>query len=318
MTNSPISTPGGTGPRTAQCVVPILGMHRSGTSMFTRALQLVGLDLGEPLLGPQPDNPKGFWENEFFLGADLQILRAIQRHDSGYGRRDDLLQIPGISSLIERTDQNLQAINDYIQSQFAQTPVWGWKDPRTVLLFPFWLSTLVELGIRCIRPMIITRDPSSCVRSLVARPDLDPLAQALGMDKHSLALEMWVAYSHILLDIAIETDAYISLQEWFMDTTSARSEIERAADVCGAPNLEAGLDDAVEWLDPGSVHHREPDALTGPLGEEALDLYGILLSRARRQRAAWRGRFEPTQLLSSPEFSADELTWTARPAATSS
>jgi len=318
MTNSLVSAPGGIGSHPPQCVVPILGMHRSTTSMFTRALQLVGLELGEPLLGPQPDNPKGFWENEFFLGADIQILRAIQRHDSGYGRRDELLQIPGISSLIERTDNNLQAINDYIQSQFAQTPVWGWKDPRTVLLFPFWLSTLGELGIRCIRPMIITREPSSSVRSLVARPDLDPLALALGIDKQTLALEMWVAYSHILLDIAIETNAYISVQEWFMDSISARSEIERAAEVCGAPNLEAGLEDALEWLDPGSVHHSESDVLTGPLGEEALDLYGDLLSRARRQRAAWQDRFESPQLLASPEFFADQQIWTPRPAAISS
>lgn len=309
MTNTSSSAP---------CVVPILGMHRSGTSMFTRAMQLLGVELGGPLLGAQPDNPKGFWENEFFLGANLQILRAIQRHDSGYGRRDDLLQIPGICSLIERTDENLRTIAGYIQSQFSQTPVWGWKDPRTVLLFPFWLQVLVELGIRRVRPMIIIRHPSSCVRSLVSRSDLDPLATHLGMDKQDLALEMWIAYNHILLDIAEETESYISVQEWFMNPTSAQDELERAAQVCSAPNLDAGMGQALEWLDPGSVHHREPDPLPGPAGDEALDLYGDLLSRARQQRAARADQIDPPGLLTGPELSAGEPIWSSRPAATAS
>lgn len=301
------------------CVIPILGMHRSGTSMFTRALQLMGVELGEPLMAPQADNPKGFWENEFFYGVNVRILQAIQRHFSGYGRRDDLLQIPGISAMIERTDEDLSTIEDYIRSQFGASRVWGWKDPRTVLLFPFWLPVLVELGFRRIRPMIITRHPSSCVRSLAARTDLDPLAGALGIDKTTLALEMWIAYAHVLLDIAAETGAYVSVHEWFMDADLARAELGRAAVACGGLDLNEGLDQALGWLDPGAVHHLEPPTLTGERGEEALDLYGDLVMRARQQQSAYRERDTPLQELAGPELSRAELVFpTSRPAATAS
>ena len=48
-------------PVAADAGLLVLGMHRSGTSMFTRALNLLGMELGQPLMAPQPDNPKGFW-----------------------------------------------------------------------------------------------------------------------------------------------------------------------------------------------------------------------------------------------------------------
>ena len=48
-------------------VVPILGMHRSGTSMLAGALQQLGLELGSPLLAATPDNPHGYWENSFVV-----------------------------------------------------------------------------------------------------------------------------------------------------------------------------------------------------------------------------------------------------------
>ena len=44
-------------------VVVVLGMHRSGTSALTKALELFGIDLGTDLLPPQDDNPKGFFED---------------------------------------------------------------------------------------------------------------------------------------------------------------------------------------------------------------------------------------------------------------
>ncbi|MBT3346367.1 MAG: hypothetical protein HN712_06330 [Gemmatimonadetes bacterium] len=313
-------------PHNDSCVIPILGMHRSGTSMFTRALQLLGVDLGEPLMAPQPDNPKGFWENEFFYEVDLKILHVLQRHVSGYGRRDELLQLPALSTLIQRSDEDLQTIQNYIDSQFSASRVWGWKDPRSVLLFPFWLGALVELGYRRIRPMVVTRHPSSCVRSLVRRTDLDPLAAVLGIDKTVLALEMWVAYSHILLDIVEETDAYVTVHDWFMDQESAEAELLRAASRC--PGLFPGPDkgaapgnrmaQALAWLDPGAVHHAEPETLSGPMGEEALDLYSDLLTRARRQRADWKFQDRPAESLTEPELLGVEPIWRPSPAATAS
>ena len=43
----------------------ILGMHRSGTSTVARAVNLLGVSLGEDakMMPPSPDNPEGYWEH---------------------------------------------------------------------------------------------------------------------------------------------------------------------------------------------------------------------------------------------------------------
>ena len=41
----------------------VLGSHRSGTSVLSRALLAAGVFLGKSLYGPRFDNPKGFFED---------------------------------------------------------------------------------------------------------------------------------------------------------------------------------------------------------------------------------------------------------------
>jgi hypothetical protein len=60
--------------------VCILGMHRSGTSMITRLLNLCGLYLGreEAMLPPSPeDNPDGYWENQSITDLNEEILASL-------------------------------------------------------------------------------------------------------------------------------------------------------------------------------------------------------------------------------------------------
>lgn len=264
-------------------VVPILGMHRSGTSMFTRALDLMGLELGGPLMPPQPDNPKGFWENEFFWAIDVQILRAMGAHMSGYGRAQDLLAIPERCALVERTDENLRAIQAYMERTY-QSSVWGWKDPRTVLLLPFWLAVLSDLGYRRVLPAVVARHPAACARSLVKRDDLQPLAAALGMSPERLALDMWKAYSRALLAICDVTGCYLTLHEWLIDRETAGPELMRCAQYVGL-GTDVDLGPALEWVDPSAVHHSGKSREGAD--DEALDLHAQFQSRAEAQRRAW-------------------------------
>ena len=278
-------------PRGRVTVVPVLGMHRSGTSMFTRALNLLGLALGEPLMKPQDDNPNGFWKNEFFYDVDLRLLHAMGCHVSGYGAAAQLLQIPALSYQVVRSGDNLAVIDQYVTAQFGNSGFWGWKDPCSVLLFPFWLSCLVELGFRRIRPTIITRHPASVVQSMTRRSDLAALAASLGCSVAELALQMWTAYSHALLDLVEQTDCFVSAHEWFLENGSARNELGRCVDYLGMPTSEPDMTTTLQWLNPGAGHHRDPAPL-GPLpdAEEALLLHGDLLAVARAQRARWRLR----------------------------
>mgnify|MGYP000064482483 CR=1 FL=1 len=44
-------------------IVIVLGMHRSGTSVFTGALKIVGFDLGRDIMQANEYNVKGYFEN---------------------------------------------------------------------------------------------------------------------------------------------------------------------------------------------------------------------------------------------------------------
>ena len=60
--------------------IAITGMHRSGTSMITRALHDSGLHLigtgAEELIDPAEDNPEGFWENKAIVACNDELLEA--------------------------------------------------------------------------------------------------------------------------------------------------------------------------------------------------------------------------------------------------
>ena len=57
-------------------IICILGMHRSGTSLLTRVLNLMGVYLGPDahLLQPLAENPKGFWEHKEIWKLNEDIL----------------------------------------------------------------------------------------------------------------------------------------------------------------------------------------------------------------------------------------------------
>ena len=61
----------------------VLGMHRSGTSLVARMLNLMGVYFGPEGIGTNAneENPKGFWERRMALALFGRELRpAAQRH----------------------------------------------------------------------------------------------------------------------------------------------------------------------------------------------------------------------------------------------
>ena len=59
----------------------ILGMHRSGTSAFARAINLLGAYIGrsDQLMPSQEDNPNGFWEHMAFYSFHERLLGFLSR-----------------------------------------------------------------------------------------------------------------------------------------------------------------------------------------------------------------------------------------------
>ena len=142
-------------------------MHRSGTSALARGLEVLGVPLGSELLPARADNPKGFWEDREVFRINEAVLKAA-------GRRWDSVAPPGDSSwaLPEVTKLQREA-TDLIRSRLASRPIWGFKEPRTCRLLPFWQAVFREAGVQD-GYVIILRNPVSVASSLADRNDFTP------------------------------------------------------------------------------------------------------------------------------------------------
>jgi len=146
--------------------VVVLGMHRSGTSAITRGLKGIGVHIGDRFLAAAPENPMGFWENETILGINSRVLRSI-----GIDWRD-------LALLDERTwaNQQLHALRaeaaEYLHTAFASHELWGFKDPRTIRLLPFWQAVLGDVKADQ-SFLVVIRNPLSVSRSLLQVDNMD-------------------------------------------------------------------------------------------------------------------------------------------------
>ncbi len=192
----------------------IIGMHRSGTSMVARLLNLGGLDLGDParMLDPQADNPMGFWENREIMDLNDRLLAAKggswmkpPQWQNGWDAAPD---IPGF--LEEAT-----AILDRAYGRRDATQ-WGWKDPRTTLTLPFWKRV-----VGSVRLVLVVRNPVDVAQSLEAR--------------HGWSLREGVNLWKQYMDMAFRHSAGIPMFVTFYDDyfEDSMGEIGRLLEFCG-------------------------------------------------------------------------------------
>lgn len=140
-------------------VVAVLGMHRSGTSLLTRGLKSLGIYLGDDFLEVQPDNPTGYWEDRNVVGFNERVLRFFGlQWESVAFLKDAQWEEPEIEAI------RLEAI-EYIRTNFVSHPLWGFKDPRTVRLLPFWFPVFQRLGLEDTYVVVI-RNPLSVAQSM--------------------------------------------------------------------------------------------------------------------------------------------------------
>lgn len=161
----------------ARAVICVLGMHRSGTSLVTRCLNLLGMSIGRKgsLLPPSdPDNPAGFWEHQGFIEINDAIL---ERFGGSWHRPPELPAgwetSPQLSDLRGRAEKLIvEDFEDYRQ--------WGWKDPRNSLTLAFWRQIVPDM--QCV---VCMRNPLDVARSLSSRDGFS----------EEKSLELWMEYT---------------------------------------------------------------------------------------------------------------------------
>lgn len=151
--------------------IVVLGMHRSGTSCLAGSLEEAGLHLGE-VNTEAPHNARGNRENRTIMDLHDEVLAA------NGGSWD----VP--PPLVTWSDEH-RARRDEIIATYPSDVVWGFKDPRSLLLLDGWIEALP--GLRFVGTF---RHPAAVAASLAARNHFDAARS------HAI----WLAYNRRLID----------------------------------------------------------------------------------------------------------------------
>lgn len=157
--------------------VLIVGMHRSGTSAFARGMQALGVHLGNNFLDTQPDNPTGYWEDRHVCELNERLLAVLGLKWTDASLIDKAnWRKPAVESLVAEAAE-------YLRANFTGHSLWGYKDPRTIRLLPFWQSVLRQLEVDEYY-LVAIRNPLSVAASLFQRQGMDTVT----------AHRLWLVY----------------------------------------------------------------------------------------------------------------------------
>ena len=139
-----------------QMIVTVLGMHRSGTSLVTRLLNLMGVFLGsaDDLMPASEHNERGYWEHTAIVSLNDEIL-----HRCGGNWYQPPKLVDGWAFDPDLTSLR-QSARSLVSETFGNQPIWGWKDPRTCLTLPFWKTVVLPTHI-----VICLRNPLEVANS---------------------------------------------------------------------------------------------------------------------------------------------------------
>jgi hypothetical protein len=227
-------TAAGPTPRGGICV---LGMHRSGTSLIARAVNLLGVDLGpeEGLLSPAQDNPAGYWESEDLVDINDALLDAFG------GTWDAVPDLPGTWLDSAKLLPVRKRAREVLRARFGESELWGWKDPRNCVTLPFWQDIVPAM-----RYVICVRNPVDVSDSLRARGD------SRGAPEH---VEDWLRHNALALHHTASLPRIVVHYESFLE--DPKSQLKRLArflnpgeDLPEASRINAAADS----IDPELVH----------------------------------------------------------------
>jgi hypothetical protein len=225
-------------------IVCILGMHRSGTSLVSRLMNVLGLDLGpeEHLMEPNASNPAGHWES----------LPISEINEDIFVRLGGSWAVPppmpaDWERSPELADLRRQA-RELIAADFSDSDLWGFKDPRTCLTAPFWQRLLPPM-----RYLICLRNPIDVATSLEGREE-----ESVPFDQ---GLELWFGYVRSSLSAAAgHPHEFVFYEDLMADPEPVVARLARFLGRSGPERNRARIRKAINVAVSESLWHHQTAA----------------------------------------------------------
>ena len=236
----------------------ISGMHRSGTSLIASLLQSGGIQIGDRLLGSNQSNSLGHYEDLDFLSFHQQIL--------GEENRDGLK----LELAVNIEGRHADGAKVLIE-QRSEQPLWGWKDPRSVLFLDFWKEQMPTA-----KAILVYRHPIEVIISLIRRgTDFDLIRQPKDL------LALWQHYNDRILQFkqSFPSDCVLC------NLSGVTNDIDGFLDlIAQKTDIELDLENAQSFYQASKlIQYHWPEAtweLLSPIMGQAYQLYQQLESLA--------------------------------------
>jgi hypothetical protein len=229
----------------------VVGMHRSGTTAVTRAINGMGVamcvesDLAPGWVG----NPEGHWESLTLMRNDDLLLREV---DAAWfcppAVRDSLWS----SVRMPTARAEFDAVHP--------TEQWVAKDPRICITLPFWRTTLE----RPLVAVLMLRDPAEIAASHASR-DGFPIR---------FGLALWERYMQHALRALEGLPVLVVRYDELLDAPAAWSDT--AAAFLVAHGLGAAPGDAGAVVDPSMKHQLPSGDVEAAMSGSQRDLAAVL------------------------------------------
>ncbi len=237
--------------------VCVLSVGRSGTSLAARAINLLGVHLGaeEDLMSASEQNERGFWENTAILQLNEELL---ERLGGSWYRPPDLTAGWAHDEGLEDVRERAVAVTEELAVPGRR---WGFKDPRTIVLLPFWQRVVGEMDY-----LICVRRARAFVRSV---QELDPP----GGTPHATA-GLWLDMNAAALrQTAGERRMFVFYEDWFEDPRRVAGRLAGFVHDDASTVDPLALDAVVAFFDPAlrrADAREEPAELAGAQELEAM------------------------------------------------
>lgn len=245
--------------------VLVVGMHRSGTSTIARALVALGVYLGSDFLEAQPENPRGYWEDKGIVGLNEWVLHSLRSN------WDDVPPIDRHRIEAWKLWRQRLAAAKYVRQTFGRRPLWGFKDPRTIRVLPFWQQVMRKVEADDTYVLAV-RNPRSVAASLYRRQQMDT----------AVAYRLWLNYTMPFLQDLLDKNAVVV--DYDLLVQQPRLQVERISRALHLPARDRARSREVDrfvnaFVDEGLRHSRfapQDIGSTDEVARTACDAYVAL------------------------------------------